>query len=815
MYQIQEIGTWLHTQNEYADATAPIRFLCVDSRRIVLAEQTLFFALKTNRRDGHSFIAELYAAGVKNFIVEQGFDTAPYQSANFIFVNNTLDALQTVAFRHRQKFDYPVVGITGSNGKTIVKEWLYQLLGTDKKIIRSPRSYNSQTGVPLSVWQMDATADMAIFEAGISESGEMDALEKIIQPTIGIITNIGTAHDHFFEHKQQKVAEKMKLFANCKVLIAPADDVYIAPLLPNTNAKKFTWGYDMHADIRIDHIQIGATYSSLLLIIEKETVVFKIPFTDQASISNAICCICCLVYLQMPTAVIAERIQYLQPVEMRLQIMPAINDCVLLNDSYSFDLASFAIALEFLEQQAGLPKTVILSDIPDAPIDAYTQVLQLLHAKKVNRLITIGKEWANHSHEINIATYTHFQDIVGFFEHSSINDFQKEAILLKGARSFGFEKIAVYLQRKVHQTILEINLTALIHNLNEYRRHLKSSTKIMAMVKASGYGSGSTEVALALQYHKADYLSVAYADEGADLRRAGIRLPIMVMNIDAAAFSTLIQYNLEPEIFSTSLYHAFNHFLDDQGLMNYPVHLKIDTGMHRLGFAENEIDNLCADLGSNSNMFIKSVFSHLASGEASADDEFTIHQANLYTNVCKKIEQAVGYSFIKHIANSAGAIRKPELQFDMVRVGIGLYGVNTSGSKALQLQTVASFKTTIAQLHHLTVGDTVGYNRKGKINKESTIATLRVGYADGYPRALSNGIGHFYIKGCMAPIVGTIAMDMLMVDVSDIPDVNEGDEAEAFGHHIPIQEVAAQSNTIAYEILTGIGQRVKRIYVEE
>mgnify|MGYP002146069995 CR=1 FL=1 len=815
MYQIQEIGSWLRTQNEYADATAPIRFLCVDSRRIVLAAQTLFFALKTNRRDGHIFISELYATGVKNFIVQHGFDAALYPTANFIFVQNSLEALQTVASRHRKRFEYPVIGITGSNGKTIVKEWLYQLLSTDKKIIRSPRSYNSQIGVPLSVWQMDATADMAIFEAGISEPGEMEALEIIINPDIGIITNIGTAHDNFFQHKQHKAEEKMKLFANCKVVIAPLDDIVIATLLPNIKAKKFTWGYHKDADVQIESIQTDGRQSTLRLIIAKETIEFYIPFIDQASISNAICCITCLVYLQIPAAIIAERIQNLQPVEMRLQLMPAVNDCVLLNDSYSFDLASFTIALEFLEQQAGLPKTVILSDIPHAAADAYTHVLQLLHAKKVNRLITIGKEWANQSDNINIASHKHFEDSGNFFEHSSINDFKQEAILLKGARSFGFEKIAMYLQHKVHQTVLEINLTALIHNLNEYRRNLKTGTKIMAMVKASGYGSGSAEVALALQYHKADYLAVAYADEGAELRRAGIRLPIMVLNIDAAAFNTLIQYNLEPEIFSTSLYHAFNYFLDEQGLISYPVHIKIDTGMHRLGFPAHEIDGLCTALRSKNNMFIKSVFSHLASGEAAEDDDFTTQQANLFIRVCKNIEEAVGYGFIKHIANSAGAIRKPDLQFDMVRVGIGLYGVNTSGSEALQLHTVASLKTTIAQLHQLKAGDTVGYNRKGKINKDSIIATLRVGYADGYPRMLSNGIGQFYIRGLMAPVVGTIAMDMLMVDVSHIAEVQEGDEAEAFGHHIPIQQVATQSNTIAYEILTGIGQRVKRVYVEE
>lgn len=777
--------------------------------------QTLFFALQTNRRDGHSFIAELYDAGIRNFVVLPAFDSSAYRDANFFCVENTLSALQQIASLHRRQFTCPVVAITGSNGKTIVKEWLYQLLSPDKNITRSPRSYNSQTGVPLSVWQMDAQTELAIFEAGISEPGEMDALEKVILPDIGIITNIGPAHDSFFASREEKSAEKLKLFTQCKAIIAPADDAYISVMLPVLQVRSFTWGYSEQADVRIQNITTTAAHSNLDLRIMGENHLIQIPFTDQASIQNALTCICFLVYMGMPVSLITERIISLHPVEMRLQILPAIHDCVLLNDSYSFDMASLAISLEFLEQQAELPKTVILSDLPHSRGDAYAQILHLLQAKQVSRLLTIGKEWQQHISEINIATHAHFDDTAAFFEQVSQYDFKREAILLKGARSFGFEKIAVFLERKVHQTLLEINLTTLIHNLNAYRSHLKPGTKVMAMVKASGYGSGSAEVALALQYHKADYLAVAYADEGAELRRAGLRLPVMVMNTDTAAFSTIIQYNLEPEIYTLSIYYAFDRFLNEQGLLNYPVHIKIDTGMHRLGFAGDALQQLVQLLKHNKRMFVKSVFSHLASGEDAVDDVFTEEQAALFAAVCQQIETAIGYTFVKHIANSAAAIRKPALQLDMVRLGIGLYGMNTSGIPSLQLQTVASFKTTIAQLHHLRAGDTVGYNRRGKITRDSVIATLRVGYADGYPRALSNGMGRFYIRGLMAPVVGTIAMDMLMVDVSHIPEVKEGDEAEAFGKHIPIEDLAAQCNTIAYEILTGIGQRVKRVYVEE
>lgn len=815
MYSIHHIAEWLQSQKVVSNPESVIRFLTVDSRRIVLPEQTLFFALQTSRRDGHSFIAELYDAGVRNFVVQTTFDTSKYNGANFFFVENTLKALQHVAAMHRRQFSCPVVAITGSNGKTIVKEWLYQLLSPDKSITRSPRSYNSQTGVPLSVWQMDAQTDIAIFEAGISEPGEMDALEKVIAPDIGIITNIGTAHDHFFTSREAKAAEKFKLFTQCKAIIAPADDVYIAALIPALPVQAFTWGYSEHADVHIESIHTASAQSILQLRIRGEKQYFQIPFTDQASIQNALTSISFLVYLGMPVSVIAERIKGLQTVEMRLQLLPAIHDCVLLNDSYSFDMASLAIALEFLDQQAELPKTVILSDLPHSRSEAYAQILHLLQAKQVSRLLTIGKEWQQHIPAITIARHEHFDDTTAFFEQVSQHDFKREAILLKGARSYGFEKIAVLLERKVHQTVLEINLTALIHNLNEYRRQVKPGTKIMAMVKASGYGSGSAEVALALQYHKADYLAVAYADEGAELRKAGVRLPVMVMNTDAAAFTTLIQYNLEPEIYSLNLYHAFNQFLNDQGLLNYPVHIKIDTGMHRLGFTGDELNKFLQLIQHNKTLFVKSVFSHLASGEDAADDAFTGQQATLFATVCSQIEAATGYGFLKHIANSAAAVRKHELQLDMVRLGIGLYGINTSGVSNIQLQTVASFKTTVAQLHHLKAGDTVGYNRKGKILKDSLIATLRVGYADGYPRALSNGVGQFYIRGLMAPVVGTIAMDMLMADVSHIPEVREGDEAEAFGKHIAIEQVAAQCNTIAYEILTGIGQRVKRVYVEE
>jgi len=820
MYTVKHIAEILNAEAMLANAEANIEQLLTDSRRLIFPETTLFFAIVTPRRDAHNFINELYERGVRNFVVLKRFDAAAFGNANFIFCDDTLAALQHVAAYHRQQFFYKVMAITGSNGKTIVKEWLYQLLSPGYNIVRSPRSYNSQLGVPLSIWQMNNEFDLAIFEAGISMPGEMEKLAAIIQPDIGILTNIGNAHDENFESTLQKTEEKCKLFPACKTVITNGDDPSVIEVIhASSGAALFTWGNNEDNTVQILSLQKNEHDTIVTLQYQSITSELVIPFTDDASIQNIITCIAVLLYFKIDIAVINERLQTLQSVDMRLQLIPAINNCALINDSYSFDIASFAVALDFMQQQNQFTqKTVILSDVPGADNKgSYAEIIFMLKARAVNHAIVIGEHWKTYYPFLKEAVdeVSYYPSTNEFLVKFSVGHFRNQLILLKGARKFRFENIADVLQQKVHRTILEINLTAIIHNLNTYRKIIKPGVKIMAMVKASGYGSGSAEIANVLQYHKADYLAVAYADEGVDLRKANIRLPIMIMNIDEEAFESVIQYNLEPEIYSIDILNRFDAFLDKQGLQYYPVHIKIDTGMHRLGFGEDEVDAMIDALRLNNRMVIRSVFSHLVAAEDAAEDSFTLLQAERLKAACAKIEAAFSYSFIKHISNSAANVRLPQLQFDMVRLGIGLFGIDGTGRNATGLQPATTLKTTIAQLRKVKGGDAVGYNRRGVLDKDSVIATLRIGYADGLRRALSNGVGTVYIKGKFARVIGSIAMDMAMVDVTNIPGVEEGDEAEVFGTHINVAEVAKNCGTIPYEILTGIGQRVKRIYIEE
>jgi len=820
MYTIEKIAAILQASSKLVNKNAEVLQLLTDSRRLIFPETTLFFAIVTQQRDAHIFINELYERGIQNFVVKKDFDASHFITANFVFVDDTLIALQQLAAYHRTQFSYPVIAITGSNGKTIVKEWLYQLLSSDFNIVRSPRSYNSQIGVPLSVWQMNESYNLAIIEAGISQPDEMQNLEEIIKPTVGIFTNIGNAHDENFSSTKEKIKEKAILFKHSKEVIVNADNNDLISILKHeTNAQLFTCGKDKNNIVSILSLEKKENTTDALLSFYNNTFKIVIPFIDDASIKNAITCVCVLLYFKVDINPIKERILLLQPIDMRLQLTPAINNCALINDSYSFDIASFSVALDFMQQQNQFnKKTVILSDLPGADNKgAYAEVIQMLKAKNIKRAIVIGEHWSMYSPFLQdeIEQVQQFATTEIFLLQFSSNHFREELILLKGARKFYFENIAAALQQRVHQTIMEINLTTIVHNMNEYRRILNPDVKIMAMVKASGYGSGSTEIANVLQFHKVDYLAVAYADEGVELRKANIRLPIMIMNIDESAFESVIQYNLEPEIFSLSILKSFDLFLDKQGLQQYPVHIKIDTGMHRLGFNLSEIDELINYIKANNRIVIKSVFSHLASGEDVNDDAFTFLQAEKLLKVCAQMRDALGYSFIQHISNSAATILKPELQFDMVRLGIGLYGIDASHSNKLALKPVVSLKTTVAQLRKVKAGDTVGYNRKGKIIEDALIATLRIGYADGLRRCLSNRNGNAFIKNKIVPIIGNIAMDMTMVDVTNIDDIKEGDEAEIFGANISVEKVAANCRTIAYEILTGISQRVKRIYVEE
>lgn len=795
---------------------AEIKYLVTDSRRITFAASSLFFAIKTEHRDGASFLQDAYQQGIRNFVVQGKVAVQKYKGANFLIVKNVLFALQKLAKFHRSEFNYPVIGITGSNGKTIVKEWLYFLLNDAYKIVRSPRSYNSQIGVALSVWEMSEEYDLGIFEAGISEVKEMCNLQRIIQPQIGIITNIGDAHEKGFESKQQKLKEKINLFQYSKIVFANADDEQIiAALKEKTSAQVFSYGRSESAALRIIDIKKESKRTTIVGNYQGKAAIITIPFVDDASVQNACICWAATVYFNMDENIIHEKMLQLPAIDMRLQVLPAINNCTVINDSYTLDIDSLNVALDLLNQQL-LSKTVILSDFYINEEKNYYSAVELLSGKKINRLITIGKNWQRYEEAfsdkmVSVELYESTNDFINRFQPSR---FRNEAILLKGSRIFRFEEILNLLIEKVHQTRLEINLSNIVHNLKEYRKQLKPETKVMAMVKAFAYGSGSVEIASILQYHKIDYLAVAYADEGVELRNAGINIPIMVMNADEYGFETIVEHNLEPEIYSFKILNEFTAFLQKQGVSQFPVHLKIDTGMHRLGFEESQVNELITGLRINKCLIVKSVFSHLVGSEDAAEDDFTKIQTEVFVRCCDKIRHALQYEFIRHIANSAGIARHPDIQFDMVRLGIGLYGVNTT-DKQLNLKTVASLKTTIAQIKHLLPGETVGYNRKGTIDKSASIATIRIGYADGYNRKFSNGVGFVLIAHQRAKVIGNIAMDMTMVDITGIPNVKEGDDVEVFGEHLPVQQLADWSGTIAYEIFTSIGQRVKRVYVEE
>ncbi|MGI8950364.1 MAG: bifunctional UDP-N-acetylmuramoyl-tripeptide:D-alanyl-D-alanine ligase/alanine racemase [Chitinophagaceae bacterium] len=820
MYSIENISFILQANAIIYSPNRSINYLVTDSRRIIFASSSLFFALKTQRRNGGDFIKEIYEIGVRNFVVDKNFAATEFIDANFLFVDDTLKALQQLAVHHRSQFNYPVIGITGSNGKTIVKEWLYQLLSPQFNIVRSPRSYNSQIGVPLSVWQMNNENNLGIFEAGISTVNEMDALQKIIQPTIGIFTNIGEAHNEGFKNSLQKVKEKFNLFKESHILFCNADDEIIKNAISDNHSYKiFSFGFSEKSALKIISIKKQRHETKISAQYYHQRINSIIPFTDDASIQNAIICLCILLYFEMDEPTIVQRMKGLLAVDMRMQLIQAVNDCSLINDSYSFDINSFNIALDFLlQQQQHSKKTVIISDLPSSQnYQGYENAASILKAKKIHRVIAIGSNWFQQKKLLtgNIFSVEFFQSTEDFIHQLNTNHFKNEAILLKGARVFKFEKIVSLLEKKVHQTVMEISLTALAHNLKQYQQQLKPGTKLMAMVKAFGYGSGSAEVASVLQFHKVDYLAVAYADEGVELRKAGIRLPILVLNIDEAAFETLVQYNLEPELFSIHIFKSFITFIEKQALQGFPVHIKIDSGMHRLGFEETDIAELKNLLQNNSTVVIKSVFSHFAASEDENEDAFTQEQVNILERCCAQIQSTLKYSFLKHIANSAAIFRFPQFQFDMVRLGIGLYGIDSTNEQHLSLQNVCSLKTTIAQLKKLKAGETVGYNRKKKLLRNSIIATIRIGYADGFKRILSNEIGKVFIKGSFAPVIGNISMDMTMIDTTNIPDIFEGDEVEIFGKNISVQQIANWCKTIPYEILTGINQRVKRIYTEE
>ncbi|MFM2363777.1 MAG: hypothetical protein RLZZ316_2679 [Bacteroidota bacterium] len=829
MYTIEQVAGIVKGKLQAADNSAVIEHLLLDSRKLVFPANTLFFSIKGPRRDGHQYLQELVDKGVTNFVIHETAAAQLPSTVNAVIVKDTQVALQALTAYHRKQFNYPVIGITGSNGKTIVKEWVNQLLAAKYAIVRSPKSYNSQIGVPLSVWQMNTQYNLGIFEAGISQSGEMERLEKIIQPQIGIFTNVGDAHSEGFLNSRQKVKEKLQLFKHAKTLIYCSDypeiNEGVADLVQrlrtdtDNKINLFSWSIKVDATLKIVSLLKDEQHTYITALYHNEEVSLKIPFTDDAAMENAINCWCLLLYLNIDSNYIEQQMAQLAPVAMRLELKKGINNCSIINDSYSADISSFKIALDFLaQQQQHSRKTVILSDILESgktDKQLYETVVKLLQQKNINRFIGIGPQLYRQRSLFTGIPFleVHHYETMDTFKKDFYNlAFHNETILLKGARIFAFEKIVTLLEQKMHQTVLEINLTALQHNLKQYQQLLQPHTKIMAMVKAFSYGSGSYEIANFLQFQKIDYLAVAYADEGVELRKAGISLPIMVMNAELTTFHLLTQFQLEPALYSFEILQAFNQFLETENHNNFPVHIELETGMNRLGF-------LTADVGAvalaivNSNCRVQSVFSHLAASEDPKQDAFTKQQAWLFGEACETLQLQLGYSFIKHISNTAGISRHPNLQLDMVRLGIGMYGIDANPQ--LNLKETTTLKTTIAQIKHLRAGESVSYGHTAIVKRDSVIATVRLGYADGYNRRFSNGIAQMLIKNKPAATIGVVCMDMTMLDITDMSAIKEGDEVIVFGPQLSVKQLAQWAGTIPYEIMSSISQRVKRVYYEE
>ncbi len=787
-----------------------ITVLAIDSRKAILHEETLFFAIAGERNDGHQYIQKLYDNGIKQFVIEHDIPTNTLHEANIIRVHSTVNALQSIAAYNRKNYNIPVVGITGSNGKTIIKEWLYQLLSIDYNIVKNPGSYNSQVGVPLSVWQMQAHHQLAIFEAGISKPNEMEKLQQVIQPTIGLFTNIGTAHDEGFSTLEDKIAEKLKLFTNVEKLVYCKDHHLVARQIKVLNINSLSWGFSSEADIMISkkNNQYDITYGD-----EKFTL--NLIFSDHASIENVFHCIALMMHLGYRKDQLQERINNLRAVSMRLELKEGINQCQVIDDTYNNDLGGLQISLDFLtSQQQKKKKRLILSDILQSGLSEeklISKIAEMVNKSQVNTFVGIGPALTRQQKLISIPSLF-FEDTNQFLQQFKWDEIHQEIILIKGARTFQFEKIVSQLQKKVHGTVMEIDLSAMVYNFNFFKSKLKQTTKVMVMVKAFAYGSGSNEVASLLQYHRANYLGVAYADEGVELRKNNITLPIMVMNPSEESFQTIYSFNLEPEIYSFKILYALLDFLSGRPCN---IHLKLDTGMHRLGFEKHDLAELISVLRTHLNLHVTSIFSHLAGADEALHDQFSKQQANEFLTEAKKISEALGYKPLYHILNSPGILRLPELQMDMVRLGIGLYGVDpTANGSGNQLKTVATLKTIVSQIKKIPPGESIGYGRKGKADNEMTLATIAIGYADGFNRAFSRGVGKVLINNKLASVVGNVCMDMTMVDVTDF-DAKEGDEVIIFGKSLPIQTVASKINTIAYEILTNTSERVKRIFVAE
>ena len=801
------------------NSNSGISRLLTDSRSLNFPEETIFFALRSERSDGHRYIADLYQRGVRNFVVANDYDgIGQFPEANFLLTDNTLEALQTLAKHHRSRFSIPVLAITGSNGKTVVKEWLYQLLSHQTVITRSPRSYNSQIGVPLSLWNIDERTQLAIIEAGISMEGEMKRLENIIQPTIGLLTHVGVAHQENFSSKRKKLEEKLQLFSNVDTLIYRSDNETVSTAVRDLcRCRLFSWSTeDKTANLYVENISKGADTTSVTCRYDSQTITYEIPFIDDASVENSVACLCFCLLMDYDIAAVAGQMLHLEPVAMRLEVKEGQRGCTLINDSYNSDIHSLEIALDFMNRRPdrnGRSRTLIVSDIEQSGMtdsDLYSYVSALVERQNVDKIVGIGNHIRACAEMFKTKQKYFFYTTYDFIRSKVFAEMSNEVVLIKGARRFGFEQLTDLMVQKVHETILEVNLDALVDNLNYYRSFLKPTTKLVCMIKADAYGAGAVEVAKTLQDHRVDYLAVAVADEGVTLRRNGITSNIMIMNPEMSSFKTLFDYGLEPEVYSFRLLKALAEAAEREGINNYPVHIKLDTGMHRLGFHPvDDIDSLIAMLKEQHRLMPRSVFSHFVGSDDDCFDDFSARQFQLFDEGSRKLQAAFDNRILRHMCNSAGIEHFPERQMDMCRLGLGLYGISPRGNR--MLNNVSTLKTTILQMRNVPADDTVGYSRRGVLTKDSVIAAIPIGYADGLNRHLGRGAAYCVVNGQKAPYVGNIFLDVAMIDVTGI-DCKEGDTVEIFGDNLPVTVLSDAIDTIPYEILTGISNRVKRIY---
>lgn len=808
MIRFAELPQLLNGKLLQLEDNAEIETISIDSRKTGTAKSVLFLAITGDRHNGHDYLQQLYSAGVRNFIVEHNLALKSFPQANILQVTSSVTALQKIAEHHRHQFSIPVIGITGSNGKTIIKEWLGQMLSPDLVVVKNPGSYNSQVGVPLSVWQMKPYHQIGIFEAGISKPGEMQKLAPVIDPTIGIFSNIGTAHDEGFTNRHEKIAEKLKLFSNAKVLIYCRDHSELHEQIALTSLTTFSWGSNENSDVRI-------TYDANAAAVSYKGSAFTLNTSalDKASIENTLHCIATLLWLDYDVARIQKRLSGLRVVPMRLELKEGINNCQIIDDTYNNDLGSLEIGLQFLTSLKQKKKRrAILSDILESGLDQGAlahAIAEVIRRYKIHNLVCIGPALQQHRDKFPDSTLF-FHDTNEFLNQFEFASLDNEVVLVKGARKFAFERIVTRLQRKVHGTVVEIDFGALVHNLNYFRSLLNPVTKVMVMVKAFAYGSGSTEIANLLQYHQVDYLGVAYADEGIDLRKNNITLPIMVMNPSEESFEALLKFNLEPEVYTTRILRSLATYLNGA---DCSVHVKIDTGMKRLGFSPDELPGLLELLQEHPNIRVASIFSHLAGADEGAHDAFSQQQFDTFIDASSRVISSLGYTPLRHILNTSGILRLSRFQMDMVRLGIGLYGVDpTSGMHGLK--TVVTLKTIISQIKHIRKGETVGYGRRGIADRDTTTGTIAIGYADGYSRAFSRGVGKVLVNGRLAPVFGNVCMDMTMIDLTGI-EANEGDEVIIFGRDLPVQELADSVKSIPYEILTSTSERVRRVFVTD